>query len=799
MKCYTETNEKDKDEEGKLLESVLIQRSNEAAIARAIGEELLLGQQSKPSNTLAVSTDTNPKMGTTIPTRSCIEEEDKDIYNDGNSKEEEEEDAFIMKIVRERQSIPQEDLFTQLQNQPQVPTNHQDLPQNAAASLSKQQPQADPPTPDREQRIRPGAYAAAPGMEPQRATTFYAGQLVVRQQPSAASTEESTTRQSQNEEDSEDEELGNTMTLPRLARESNIERQVQPGAISAGGGPDNNNPPTHASDSSESIISSPSEEGNDGLAVANLVSEENQKDPQELPQARDNNVESEDRQREERMKQFKTKVLLGVIGLLGIILVLVAIVTPSKKQENEDFVPTATPSEPPSNAPSQAPSSYAHSLLSLFPAETVTAILNNEDSPQSKAYRWLLKDIESLPDLSNARSLQRFVLATLYFATSGDNWKKVDNWLNHSVDECDWFHQPAFARKHVLAQLVPEYLRGFMEPPPSSICDDAGLYQHLWLDTNDLGNSLPTELYLLTSLQTLSVGWNQLKGTLSSYVGQLTALKGLVMGDQHLSGTIPTQLGLLSNLNILTLASNKFQASIPSEIWQLTKLDSLILRGMPNLGGSIPSDIGKIPSLRWLITEQSNLSGTLPTEIGLVESLEWILLGVNSYSGTLPTELGLLSGLLHLDTNDNKLEGQLPSELGHLTATTLLKLGNQFLSGTIPTQLVQLTNVQKMELQNGLLDGPIPSEFGQLWSLGRLLLENNTLSGTVPLELSSLQHSLYNLGLEGNPNLSGTIPVGVCNINGTCIDGGPLNVCTGPFGLSFDCTGLLCGCDCPCG
>ncbi|CAB9501759.1 LRR receptor-like serine threonine-protein kinase [Seminavis robusta] len=557
-----------------------------------------------------------------------------------------------------------------------------------------------------------------------------------------------------------------------------------------------------------------------GLAMAHPVLDDEGTHPNNLTLAQDYDVESKDRIREKRMKEFKTKIFLAVIGLLVITLILVAIVTPG----NKNTVEASKPTEGPTHNPSQSPTLYSDYWLSLFPTNTKTAILNSIDSPQTKAYIWLLEDIESLPFLSHHRIKQKFALAVLYFATGGENWLTSTNWLNHTVHECDWFTQPTFSRKHVMSKVFPGFLAGFLEPPPSTNCDNDGQYLHLWLDQNDLGGSLPEELYMLTSLQTLSIDGSNLVGTISSLIGQLNNLKGLSYVDSLMTGTIPSEVGLFSNMSSLLLSRNKLDGPIPSELWSLTKLDTIILT-RKNLQGKLPTELGIFSKLRWIILEGVHLTGIIPTELGQIETFEKFILYHNQYSGTLPSEIGMLSNMSMLTLSNNNMVGTLPSELGLLTGLTGLfvrnnqlssqipsEIGlltnlvvalnfqdNEFLTGTIPTELGQLTQLHFLKIQGNQLSGKIPTEFGGLSALGALNLASNNLSGLVPQELSALQETLHTLALHGNPLLDGTIPDAVCSLNGTCTKfPTKLDSCAGPQGLLFDCTDLLCGCGCSC-
>ena len=76
--------------------------------------------------------------------------------------------------------------------------------------------------------------------------------------------------------------------------------------------------------------------------------------------------------------------------------------------------------------------------MSLLPDDTIAAIVENPDSPQNKAFEWLISDTDYHPLLSESRIRQRFALATFYFSTDGPQWLFQDHWLNHTRHECEW-------------------------------------------------------------------------------------------------------------------------------------------------------------------------------------------------------------------------------------------------------------------------------------------------------------------------------------------------------------------------
>ncbi|CAB9499050.1 Leucine Rich Repeat [Seminavis robusta] len=613
---------------------------------------------------------------------------------------------------------------------------------------------------------------------------FLVGVLTERQEA------ESPLRQAMNVAASTDDfDLKNPHDLPRtsLTRDEEVARRTAstPGAYSVARGfelpttaamygtlaghPVAENE-THSNFMSEVVAQEHSLGNNSGLAVANPVDETV---PQDLPRAKE--FEIQELTRDQKDKKCKIALSLGAIALVGVVIVIVAIVVPRWKDDQVAPM-TAVPTSTPSAAPTM---SLEGTIKVLLEEETLLA-LEDPESPQFMAFEWLLED-PNLPFYSDGRLKQKLALASLYYATSGDTWMDITSWLSHSIHECEWYNAPEFAQKTLMDSIYKGYMSGFppsTEPPPPR-CNEDGLYQHLWLDKNNLVGNLPEELYMLTSLQTLSLGYNQLEGSLGSRIGQLADLEGLAIYDQP-PGGIPSEIGLLSKLRGLLLTNSNHEGPLPSELWQLTNLEHWVIMDHEHMQGTISTEVGMLSKLKWFVIQISDISGTIPTELGKVDSLEWILLGQARLSGSIPSELGSHRSKQHIHLDFNDLVGTIPR--------------------IIPTELGLLTGLHDLLLEQNQLSGQIPSEFGELLSLRITSLANNSLSGSVPVELSSLQQTLHSFLLDGNPMLTGTIPESLCHVNGTCvIPTGFAHSCKGRMGVFFECTDLLCGCDCSCG
>ena len=204
----------------------------------------------------------------------------------------------------------------------------------------------------------------------------------------------------------------------------------------------------------------------------------------------------------------------------------------------------------------------------------------------------------------------------------------------------------------------------------------------------------------------------------------------LRLDENGLTGEIPSELGDLADLNWLVLSENRLRGAIPAELGDLPNLIVLLLASNA-LTGEIPSELGGLADLEWLSLSENRLRGAIPAELGDLANLTVLSLGLNDLTGEIPANLGN-TNLVILFLSSNDLTGAIPPELGNLANLDWLYLHDNRLTGAIPSELGDLANLTRLTLDRNRLTGAIPSELGDLTNLDWLWLNDNLLTGRIP-------------------------------------------------------------------
>jgi len=130
-------------------------------------------------------------------------------------------------------------------------------------------------------------------------------------------------------------------------------------------------------------------------------------------------------------------------------------------------------------------------------------------------------------------------------------------------------------------------------------------------------------------------------------IQKLSNVDYLTINDNPFSGqTIPTEIGLLTKLTRLEFYSDELVGTFPSELFQLTQLTTLeVLNNF--LTGTFPFEaadgawgLRSLSNLESLWMNGNNFTGTIPSNIDMwmaLSNLTEITLNDNLWSGTIPT------------------------------------------------------------------------------------------------------------------------------------------------------------------
>ncbi len=490
---------------------------------------------------------------------------------------------------------------------------------------------------------------------------------------------------------------------------------------------------------------------------------------------------------------------------------------PSKEPSGSpSTLPSLTPSNAPSisSEPSRVPSftptiydcsSYSARMKDISNITSAISGTISSGSAQEKAVDWLTTaDVGTNACVDTTSITERYILAVLYYSTSGDfSWFFGGNWLSPN-NHCTLWYGISCNSQGEVKQVSVMYnnLTGTIPEELSALTS----LEVLRFDSNNLAGTIPTALWSLPNLDLIDVESNSLTG--KSFVPELFECKQLtklrLSNNLFQPETIPTEIGTMTNLEEIWLINQGLVGSISPNLSSLTKLNSLKL-GKNDLNGTTPNYLFQMP-LEELQLEENSFTGSIPSSMNT--TLKTIDLSSNFLTGTIPKEFGAATGLQIFRANDNYFTGSIPNEIGNLSELLYFEIeGNQIsgmlpefstirtvlfnaarnqLSGSLPDSLFELPYITFLQLDDNLLSGTIPATYLNASNLIEFHIQNNTLSGTIPNNTATQLPKLESLKFEAN-NLSGSVPDGLCGLKNT----GKLDF------ISADCVSeILCEEDC---
>ncbi|XVE53071.1 hypothetical protein DITRI_Ditri02bG0175000 [Diplodiscus trichospermus] len=315
------------------------------------------------------------------------------------------------------------------------------------------------------------------------------------------------------------------------------------------------------------------------------------------------------------------------------------------------------------------------------------------------------------------------------------------------------------------------YGNNFTGVIPSSIGNLSTL-QTFVLQDNEVSGSIPASIFNISSLQYIDFSNNKLIGSIPSIPLNVSSIQNIDLSSNFLSGNLMSAMfEKLPNLQRLYLGMNQLSGRIPASLFKCKELSELSFP-YNHFEGNLPPEIGNLTKLNILHAAANHLKGKIPPEIGNLHNLEFLHLGNNSFTGSIPPSIFNISTARIIVLYFNQLSGQLPSTTGlGLPNLEQLHVAVNELSGPIPPSITNASKLTLVQLLNNSFSGFIPDNLGDLRYITRLDLSHNNLSSRPSSPELSFLLSLTNckdlqqLTLDGNPLISGELPVSVGNLS----------------------------------
>jgi hypothetical protein len=290
---------------------------------------------------------------------------------------------------------------------------------------------------------------------------------------------------------------------------------------------------------------------------------------------------------------------------------------------------------------------------------------------------------------------------------------------------------------------------------PSSIGELTGLrYLELFVEEHVTG-TIPAEISLLTNLKSLTLERCNLVSSIPWQIFQITSLLKIQLGYLQVNGSLPAQTDLPS-LVALNLFFNQLTGTLPDFFDSMSRLITFSI-AENRIHGSLPASLFRKTMLNHLEVYNNQMSGSIPQNLTLLTTLEYLFFYGNRFTGTIPAELGKLTNLYSFSFLTNFLTGPMPSTLHQLTNLNQAMIGDNLLTGTILfDELVSSSQLQYLLCNSNYFTGSIASSIHALSKLLQLSLFENYLTSTLPDELGTSLSMLEELYLYTN-YLSGNL------------------------------------------
>lgn len=448
--------------------------------------------------------------------------------------------------------------------------------------------------------------------------------------------------------------------------------------------------------------------------------------------------------------QKQRRIVLGVAVVVVIVVaVIVAVVATQVSGDNSTTIianitsPTPSPVTPAPTANLERAQPFVDLIQNVSLSNITVDYPSMDGSPEQMALNWLIESdpLTLDPILNGTRIVQRYALATFWYATSANpdapSDLTYDEWLAwNKTDECEWIGVD---------------------------CRDGEVTDLRFIFFGLHGN-IPDDLGLLTKLVVIEFDWNDFTGTIPwSSLEPLTELEEFWIPGNRFTGTLPSAVSsdFWPNLVVFDASVNALTGTLPSpssDLWPNLVMFDVTAN---ELIGTLSSQISNLwPALRDFYVAKNNLSGAIPSNLFTAweNTLKTLDMSLNGFTGSIPwSEWERLTSLKGLDVSNNELTGTISPRIGEQWSKikVFAVFGNP-LEGEIPSNLGLWSDLEYFDVEMTALNGTIPTELGQWTDLEEIYLSETDLSGTIPAHLENWTE--LTLAYFYDTKLQGTVP-----------------------------------------
>ncbi|KAM7481315.1 hypothetical protein LguiB_005898 [Lonicera macranthoides] len=289
-----------------------------------------------------------------------------------------------------------------------------------------------------------------------------------------------------------------------------------------------------------------------------------------------------------------------------------------------------------------------------------------------------------------------------------------------------------------------------------------------------------TQFEGFVNLAYIHLGYNSFTGRIPSSLFGLPSLKQLLLYNNHFDGSLAEIPNASSSmLETLDLEGNKLEGEIPSSFFDLKSLNFLYLSSN-NLNGTIHLEkFHKLVNLTHLDLSYNNLSiETGGNHSGLypfpqIDTLKLVSCKLQNFP-----DLKNQTKMFDLDLSDNQIGGEIPNWIWKVGNGSLpnLNLSHNFLEILQEPYVIHDLNV--LDLHSNHLRGklPLPS------NVALYVDYSSNYFSSIPLGFGNNILFLIFFSVANN-NLTGTIPISICNASALSVLDMSNNSLSGPIPL----------------